>query len=398
MSKQAKPPPPGDKPTGSAPPPPPSWRNWLWPITILAIFILFFVLPTRSTSTSLTYSQFLSDVSSHQVKSLQISGSVGGTSTGTLKNKTSFTVVIPPQAGQEALTYLTTDIPSVSTAPSGNGFGTEVLIYLIVFGLPILLSIWRFRRISRGAAGGLQGIMGVGRSRAKGFDEERPSTTFADVAGYEGAKAEITEVVDFLRNPDRYARVGALVPRGVLVVGAPGTGKTLLARAVAGEAGVVFFSVTGSSFVELFVGVGAARVRDLFSEARKRAPAIIFIDEIDAIGQRRGGSAVGANDEREQTLNQMLAEMDGFDPSTGVVVMAATNRPETLDKALLRPGRFDRTVEIPLPNQKERAMILALHAQKKNMASDVDLEAVSRGTPGFSGADLANLVNEAAIV
>jgi cell division protease FtsH len=250
MSKQAKPPPPGDKPTGSAPPPPPSWRNWLWPITILAIFILFFVLPTRSTSTSLTYSQFLSDVSSHQVKSLQISGSVGGTSTGTLKNKSTFTVVIPPQAGQDVLTTLTNDIPSVSTAPSGQGFGTEVLIYLIVFGLPIILSIWLFRRISKGAAGQLGGVLGAGRSRAKVFDEERPSTTFADVAGYEGAKAEIAEVVDFLRNPDRYARVGALVPRGVLMVGPPGTGKTLLARAVAGEAKVPFFSVTGSSFVE----------------------------------------------------------------------------------------------------------------------------------------------------
>jgi cell division protease FtsH len=398
MSKQAKPPPPGDKPTGSAPPPPPSWRNWLWPITILAIFILFFVLPTRSTSTSLTYSQFLHDVSAKQVQSLQISGSVGGTSTGTLKNKTSFTVVIPPQAGQDVLNTLTTDIPSVSTAPSGNGFGTEVLIYLIVFGLPILLSIWLFRRISRGAAGGLQGIMGVGRSRAKVFDEERPSTTFADVAGYEGAKAEISEVVDFLRNPDRYARVGALVPRGVLMVGPPGTGKTLLARAVAGEAKVPFFSVTGSSFVELFVGVGASRVRDLFSEARKRAPAIIFIDEIDAIGQRRAGSgAVVSNDEREQTLNQLLAEMDGFEPSAGVVVLGATNRPEVLDPALLRPGRFDRQVTIPLPNVTERTAILGVHVKDKKLAPDVDLNAVARGTPGFSGADLANLANEAAI-
>ncbi len=398
MSKQAKPPPPGDKPTGSAPPPPPSWRNWLWPITILAIFVLFFVLPTRSSSTSLTYSQFLSDVSSHQVQSLQISGSVGGTSTGTLKNKSTFTVVIPPQAGQDSLTNLTSNIPSVSTAPSGQGFGNEVLIYLIVFGLPILLSIWLFRRISRGAAGGLQGIMGVGRSRAKVFDEERPSTTFADVAGYEGAKSEISEVVDFLRNPDRYARVGALVPRGVLMVGPPGTGKTLLARAVAGEAKVPFFSVTGSSFVELFVGVGASRVRDLFAEARKRAPAIIFIDEIDAIGQRRAGSgAVVSNDEREQTLNQLLAEMDGFEPSAGVVVLGATNRPEVLDPALLRPGRFDRQVTIPLPNVTERAAILAVHCRDKKLDPDVDLNAIARGTPGFSGADLANLANEAAI-
>jgi cell division protease FtsH len=398
MSKQAKPPPPGDKPTGSAPPPPPSWRNWLWPITILAIFVLFFVLPTRSTSTSLTYSQFLSDVSSHQVQSLQISGSVGGTSTGTLKNGTHFTVVIPPQAGQESLTNLTSNIPSVSTAPSGQGFGTEVLIYLIVFGLPIVVGIWLFRRISRGAAGQLGGVLGAGRSRAKVFDEERPSTTFADVAGYEGAKAEIAEVVDFLRNPDRYARVGALVPRGVLMVGPPGTGKTLLARAVAGEAKVPFFSVTGSSFVELFVGVGASRVRDLFSEARKRGQAIIFIDEIDAIGQRRAGSgAVVSNDEREQTLNQLLAEMDGFEPSAGVVVLGATNRPEVLDPALLRPGRFDRQVTIPLPNVFERTAILGVHVKDKKLAPDVDLNAVARGTPGFSGADLANLANEAAI-
>ena len=398
MSKQAKPPPPGDKPSGSAPPPPPTWRNWVWPIAILAIFILFFVLPTRSTSTSLTYSKFLSDVSSHQVKSLQISGSVGGTSTGTLTNGTSYTVVIPPQAGQDVLNTLTTDIPSVSTAPSGEGFGNEVLIYLIVFGLPIVLSIWLFRRISRSAAGGLQGIMGVGRSRAKVFDEEKPSTTFADVAGYEGAKSEISEVVDFLRNPDRYARVGALVPRGVLMVGPPGTGKTLLARAVAGEAKVPFFSVTGSSFVELFVGVGASRVRDLFAEARKRAPAIIFIDEIDAIGQRRAGSgAVVSNDEREQTLNQLLAEMDGFEPSAGVVVLGATNRPEVLDPALLRPGRFDRQVTIPLPNVTERAAILAVHCRDKKLDPNVDLNAIARGTPGFSGADLANLANEAAI-
>ena len=398
MSKQAKPPPPGDKPTGSAPPPPPAWRNWLWPIMILAIFVLFFVLPTRSTSTSLTYSQFLSDVSSHKVQSLEISGSVGGTSTGKLKNGTSFTVVIPPQAGQDSLTNLTTNIPSVSTAPSGQGFGTEVLIYLIVFGLPILLFFWLFRRISRGAGGQLGGVLGAGRSRAKVFDEERPSTTFADVAGYDGAKAEIAEVVDFLRNPDRYARVGALVPRGVLMVGPPGTGKTLLARAVAGEAKVVFFSVTGSSFVELFVGVGASRVRDLFDMARKRAPAIIFIDEIDAIGQRRAGSgAVVSNDEREQTLNQLLAEMDGFEPSAGVVVLGATNRPEVLDPALLRPGRFDRQVTIPLPNVNERTAILAVHVKDKKLAPDVDLNAVARGTPGFSGADLANLANEAAI-
>jgi cell division protease FtsH len=398
MSKQANPPPPGDKPTGTAPPRPPTWRNWLWPIMIIVILALFYLLPTRSQSTSLTYSQFISDVQQHKVKSVELSGSVGGTSSGTLTNGTNFTVVIPPQAGQDALNQLTANVPEVSTAPAGSGFGTELLIYLIVFGVPVLLFFLLFRRLSRGAQGGLQGVLGVGRSRAKVFDEEKPTTTFADVAGYDGAKAEIAEVVDFLRNPDRYTRVGAAVPRGVLMVGPPGTGKTLLARAVAGEAGVVFFSVTGSSFVELFVGVGAARVRDLFDQARKRAPAIIFIDEIDAIGQRRAGAGVAvSNDEREQTLNQLLAEMDGFESDTGVVVLAATNRPEVLDPALLRPGRFDRQVTIPLPNVNERAAILAVHARGKMLAPDVDLGAVARGTPGFSGADLANLVNEAAI-
>jgi len=398
MSKQAKPPPPGDKAAPSAPPPPPTWRNWLWPIMLVVIFALFFLLPTRSPSTSLTYSQFLHDVSAHQVKTVQLASTPGGTSSGTLTNGKSFTVVVPPQAGQELLTELQDNNVTVSSAPSGNGFGTEVLIYLITFGLPILIFVWLFRRISRGAAGGLQGALGVGRSRAKIFDEEQPKTKFSDVAGYEGAKAEISEVVDFLKMPERYSRVGAVVPRGVLMIGPPGTGKTLLARAVAGEAGVVFFSVTGSGFVELFVGVGASRVRDLFEQARKRAPAIIFIDEIDAIGQRRAGSgAVVSNDEREQTLNQLLAEMDGFEPSTGIVVLAATNRPEILDPALLRPGRFDRQVTIPLPNVSERAAILAVHTRGKMVAPDVNLDAIARGTPGFSGADLANLTNEAAI-
>ena len=243
----------------------------------------------------------------------------------------------------------------------------------------------------------MQGALGIGRSKAKVFDEERPTTTFADVAGYEGAKQEIREVVDFLQRPERYARAGAMAPRGILMVGPPGTGKTLLARAVAGEANVPFFSVTGSSFVEMFVGVGAARVRDLFQDARKRAPAIVFVDEIDAIGQRRGGTGTVANDEREQTLNQLLAEMDGFDPAIGVVVLAATNRPEILDPALLRPGRFDRQVTVPLPNLRERLAILQVHCKGKLLDPSLSLEVVARGTPGFSGADLANLVNEAAI-
>ncbi|HWC36983.1 MAG TPA: ATP-dependent zinc metalloprotease FtsH, partial [Acidimicrobiales bacterium] len=241
------------------------------------------------------------------------------------------------------------------------------------------------------------GITGFRASRAKLYDVDRPSTRFSDVAGYDGAKQEVSEVVSVLKNPDRYQRAGAVGPRGVLLVGPPGTGKTLLARAVAGEAGVPFFAVSGSSFVELFVGVGASRARDLFAKARKQAPSIIFIDEIDAIGQRRGINLI-SNDEREQTLNQLLAEMDGFDAHSGVVVMAATNRPETLDPALLRPGRFDRRVEIPLPNRLERRAILQVHTSGRHLAPDLDLDAVARATPGFSGADLANLVNEAAIV
>ncbi len=399
MSKQANPAP-DDRPTPpkSAPPPPPRGRNIVWLIALIAAFFLWLVLPTVHSSTpALTYSQFLSDVSAHKVKTIEIAPE-GGTSTGTLTDKTNYTVVIPPQANETLLTELQSNGVTVSASASGTSFGSEVLSWLLILGLPLLIFGWLFWRLSKSAAGGLQGALGAGRSRAKVFDEERPSTTFADVAGYEGAKAEIAEVVDFLRNPDRYARVGALVPRGVLMVGPPGTGKTLLARAVAGEAGVVFFSVTGSSFVELFVGVGAARVRDLFDQARKRAPAIIFIDEIDAIGQRRAGTgAVVSNDEREQTLNQLLAEMDGFEPSAGVVVLAATNRPEVLDPALLRPGRFDRQVTIPLPNVFERTAILGVHTKGKKLAGDVDLNAVARATPGFSGADLANLANEAAI-
>jgi cell division protease FtsH len=264
--------------------------------------------------------------------------------------------------------------------------------------LPLLFFVGIFIWFGRSQRRQIQGgIMGIGGSKAKLYDEDRPTTRFADVAGYDGAKREVAEVVDFLSRPERYTKAGAIGPRGVLMVGPPGTGKTLMARAVAGEAEVPFLALTGSSFVEMFVGVGAKRVRDLFADARKRAPSIVFIDEIDAIGQRRGGSIV-SNDEREQTLNQLLAEMDGFDSSTGVVILAATNRPEVLDAALLRPGRFDRQVEIPLPNQAERTAILAVHARDKQMGSDVDFGAVSRATPGFSGADLANLLNEAAIV
>jgi cell division protease FtsH len=400
VSKQAATPPPSDKPPGGSqppPPPPPAWRHWLLPIGLLIVFVLWLVLPFHAGSTtSLNATQFTNDVTAHKVKTVDIPQGTG-TSTGMLTNGTSYTVNLPSPPSQTLQNQLQAANVQVSYSASSPGFGSEVLSWLILL-LPLVFIFWLWRRLSRGAAGQLQGIMGVGRSRAKVFDMERPSTTFADVAGYEGAKEEISEVVDFLRRPDRYSRAGAVVPHGVLMVGPPGTGKTLLARAVAGEAQVPFFSVSGSSFVEMFVGVGAARVRDLFAEARKRGSAIIFIDEVDAIGQRRSGSgAVVANDEREQTLNQLLAEMDGFDPSTGIVVLAATNRPEVLDPALLRPGRFDRQVTIPLPNVSERAAILVVHTRGKRLASDVNLDAIARGTPGFSGADLANLANEAAI-
>jgi len=398
MSKQVTPPPRGDKPTPSAPPPPPAWRHWLWPIAIGIMLLLYLALPAVHTSSpaKLNYTQFLSDVSAHQVKTISLAQS-GQTSTGTLTNGKDFTTIIPSQAGSSLLSQLETAHVQVTAAATGSSFGEEVLSWSFIL-LPLLLFGYLWFRLSRNAAGQLQGVMGVGRSRAKVFDAERPTTRFSDVAGYDGAKREISEVVDFLKEPERYRRVGATPPRGVLMIGPPGTGKTLIARAVAGEADVPFFSVAGSSFVELFVGVGAARVRDLFNEARKRAPAIVFIDEIDAIGQRRsGGQVYASNDEREQTLNQLLSEMDGFDPASGIVVLAATNRPEVLDPALLRPGRFDRQVTIPLPNVSERAAILAVHCRGKHLAPDVDLNAVARGTPGFSGADLATLVNEAAI-
>ncbi len=398
MTKRASPPPASDKPGATAPPPPPAWRHYLWVLAIALFLVLYFVLPTtRATSpVSLTYSQFLTDVTAHHVKTVTIYTT--GAASGTLTNGSSYTTAIPPQAGQAFLDTLQSNGVGVTATASGTSFGADVLSVAILI-LPFLVIGYIWYRLSKGAASQLQGAMGVGRSRAKIFDEEQPKTTFSDVAGYEGAKLEIREVVDFLRRPDRYARAGAMAPRGIIMVGPPGTGKTLLARAVAGEADVPFFSVTGSSFVEMFVGVGAARVRDLFQEARKRSPCIVFVDEIDAIGQRRAGSgSVVANDEREQTLNQLLSEMDGFDPATGIVVLAATNRPEVLDPALLRPGRFDRQVTVPLPTLAERTAILRVHCRGKRLDHSVDLGIVARGTPGFSGADLANLVNEAAIV
>ena len=276
--------------------------------------------------------------------------------------------------------------------PSSNLF-TDLLPYIFIIAIGAAFIYF----IGRQTRGQMSGIMSIGRSKAKTFSSDRPSTTFEDVAGYTGVKQEISEVVDFLKTPARFKEIGAKIPKGVLLVGPPGTGKTLIARAVAGEAGVPFMSVSGSDFMEMFVGVGASRVRDLFQTARKQAPAIVFVDEIDSIGRKRGAGLGGGHDEREQTLNQMLSEMDGFDTAEGVVMIAATNRPDILDPALLRPGRFDRQIVVPLPDLEERLPILAVHCKGKRMSTDVDLSVVARGTPGMSGADLANLVNEAAL-
>jgi cell division protease FtsH len=360
---------------------------------VVITLVLLFAPAIKTTPTkALNFTQFLSQAKTHKIKTASINPT--GAVTGTLKGGDDYTSQIPTALQDNQLAGV---LKADGVTITGVGSSSTILDDLLSF-LPLLLFVGFFLWIGRSTRKQLQGgIMGIGGSKAKLYDEDRPTTRFADVAGYDGAKREVAEVVDFLSRPERYTKAGAIGPRGVLMVGPPGTGKTLMARAVAGEAEVPFLALTGSSFVEMFVGVGAKRVRDLFADARKRAPAIVFIDEIDAIGQRRGGSIV-SNDEREQTLNQLLAEMDGFDPSTGVVILAATNRPEVLDAALLRPGRFDRQVEIPLPNQAERAAILAVHAQDKHLAPDVDFGAVSRGTPGFSGADLANLLNEAAIV
>ncbi|MDA8380856.1 MAG: ATP-dependent zinc metalloprotease FtsH [Actinomycetota bacterium] len=338
----------------------------------------------------LSYTTFLSQASAGKVRSVTISSSGG--LTGTLKDGQTFTSQVPTALGQSDL-VAQMQKDHVGLTATGSGTDWAALLWTFV-SLGLLGGLFFF--MTRRASAQVGAFGGVGKVRAKVSDTERPTTTFADVAGYEGVKREVAEIIEFLRTPERYRRAGAVGPRGILMLGPPGTGKTLLARAIAGEASVPFLSVTGSAFVEMFVGVGAARVRDLFVNARKVAPAIIFIDEVDAIGQRRGGSMV-SNDEREQTLNQLLSEMDGFDPAEGIVVLAATNRPEVLDPALLRPGRFDRQVVVPLPTRSERHAILTVHSRDKHLAPGVDLDVVARATPGFSGADLANLANEAAI-
>ncbi len=371
----------------------PSWRRILLPLGIITLLLLFGPSLFAARPAALKYSEFLHRVNAAAVRSVSVNDH--GAVDGTLKTGKDFTTQIPTALNTDDLEgRLRTKGVQITGTRTGTSFGSVVLSFLPLIFL-IGFFVWSGRQARR--LGGAGGIGMFGRSKAKIIEAERPTTRFSDVAGYEGAKQEITEVVDFLRNPEHYSQVGAHGPRGVLMVGPPGTGKTLLARAVEGEAEVPFLSITGSGFVEMFVGVGASRVRDLFTEARKRAPSIVFIDKIDAIDGRRGGNAIGGNDEREQTLNQLLAEMDGFEQDSGVVVLAATNRPETLDAALLRPGRFDRQVTVPLPTQAERLAILGVHARGKSLAADADLNRIARGTPGFSGADLASLLNEAAI-
>ena len=329
------------------------------------------------------------------VESIVINNS-SNTITGTFDNGTEFTTTGGGERGVSEADeqVLREENVDIEFRTPGNNW----LLSIAGLLLPVLLIIGFFVWMQRRAAGQMGNVMSIGRSRAKAYTTDKPSTTFADIAGYEGVKQEITEVVDFLRMPDRFREIGARVPKGMLLVGPPGTGKTLFARAVAGEAGVGFLSVTGSDFMEMFVGVGASRVRDLFQQARRMGRAIIFIDEIDSIGRKRGAGLGGGHDEREQTLNQMLSEMDGFETAEGIVIMAATNRPDILDPALLRPGRFDRSIVVPLPEFGERKAILEVHSRDKRMGADVDLDVMAKATPGMSGADLANLVNEAALV
>ena len=385
------------RPSGSgpapAPKPTPRWPIWiLLGGLVLGTLLLFHPGFKSATTRDFNYSGFVSEVTANKVATATISST--GLVTGKLDNGVAYSSQIPTALSNNALSPLLLQHKVQVTGTATSSYSVASLIFSL---WPLLLLVGVFIWFARRGRKQIGGIMSIGKSKAKLYDEERPTTRFADIAGYEGSKAEVMEVVDYLKYPQRYAQAGAVGPKGVLMVGPPGTGKTLMAKAVAGEAGVPFFALSGSSFVEMFVGVGASRVRDLFADARKHAPSIIFIDEIDAIGGRRGPGGFGSNDEREQTLNQLLSDMDGFEPGASVVVMGATNRAEILDAALLRPGRFDRTVDIPLPNQKERAAILALHGKGKTLGPDVDLGVVSRGTPGFSGADLANLVNEAAI-
>jgi cell division protease FtsH len=369
----------------------------LWLVVIGVLVLVFSNFDTNNQPDKLNYSQFVTQVTTDQIKSVKIDGEQ---ITGEKKNGSTFETVRPLIQDNELMPKLMKHNVEVQGATPER---QSVLMQLLIASFPVLLIIGLFlfimRNMNGGGAGGGRGMgpMSFGKSKAKMLSEDQIKVNFTDVAGCDEAKQEVTEIVDFLRDPEKFTKLGATIPRGVLMVGPPGTGKTLLAKAIAGEAKVPFFSISGSDFVEMFVGVGASRVRDMFEQAKKNAPCIIFIDEIDAVGRHRGAGMGGGHDEREQTLNQLLVEMDGFEGNDGVIVIAATNRVDVLDKALLRPGRFDRQVQVGLPDIKGREQILRVHLKKLPSTIGVDVRALARGTPGFSGAQLANLVNEAAL-
>ncbi len=365
----------------------------LWVVIALVMMMVFQNFGVRPVDTTIPYSQFILDVKTGKVNSVTIEGS---TISGNLADGARFNTY-SPETSNDALigTLLDNNVEVLASEPNKNSFWAHAFISW--FPILLLLGIWiYFMRQMQGGGSG-RGALSFGKSRARLLNEDQVKITFNDVAGVEEAKEEVVELVEFLRDPGKFQKLGGKIPRGVLMVGSPGTGKTLLAKAIAGEAQVPFFTISGSDFVEMFVGVGASRVRDMFEQAKKHAPCIIFIDEIDAVGRHRGAGLGGGHDEREQTLNQLLVEMDGFEGNEGIIVIAATNRPDVLDPALLRPGRFDRQVVVPLPDIRGREQILKVHMRKVALADDVDPSIIARGTPGFSGADLANLINEAAL-
>jgi cell division protease FtsH len=360
-------------------------------LLVLALFNLFQSPSTRGPSAALPYSQFLQELENGAIRDVMIQGS---TITGHYTSSGAFNTYAPNDP--ELVKRLQARGVTISAAPDEEGTPTLFNVLLNWFPMLLLIGVWIFFMRQMQSGGGK--AMGFGKSKARLLTERQGRVTFEDVAGIEEAKEELQEIVEFLKDPQKFQRLGGRIPKGALLVGPPGTGKTLLARAIAGEANVPFFTISGSDFVEMFVGVGASRVRDMFEQAKKNAPCIIFIDEIDAVGRHRGAGLGGGNDEREQTLNQLLVEMDGFEANEGVILVAATNRPDVLDPALLRPGRFDRQVVVPNPDILGRERILKVHMRKVPLAPDVDAKVVARGTPGFSGADLANLVNEAALL
>lgn len=359
-------------------------------LLIVALFNLFSGSGSTLQSREIPYSEFVRSVEAGDVSSVTLDGEqvrYRG------KDGQDY-VTIKPEDAEVTQTLIANDIPVSAKSQEESGFQAFIVSLLPIL---LLIGVWIYF-MNRMQGGGKGGAMGFGKSKAKMLTEKHGRVTFDDVAGIDEAKEELEEIVEFLRNPQKFSRLGGKIPKGALLVGPPGTGKTLLARAIAGEAGVPFFTISGSDFVEMFVGVGASRVRDMFEQAKKNAPCIVFIDEIDAVGRHRGAGYGGGNDEREQTLNQLLVEMDGFEANEGVIILAATNRRDVLDPALLRPGRFDRQVTVPNPDIKGREKILSVHARKTPLGPDVDLRIIARGTPGFSGADLANLVNEAALM